>query len=186
MINDEERLNIARQLHTSGRIREAQKIYLELSVIHKNNNKLLYLIGTTFLQLKKYDEAINNYNKSLKLGLNIPDLYNNLGIALAEKKEYSEALKNYNKAITFKNDYIDAYINRGISLYKLKKFEEAIKDFNFVINLQPNNPKVYNSLGNVFKEVKKYDEAINSIIYDKNNKNLEAEVMPKFMTFKKI
>ena len=176
MINDEERLNIARQLHASGRIREAQKIYLELSVIHKNNNKLLYLIGTTFLQLKNYDEAINNYNKSLNLGLNIPDLYNNLGIALAEKKEYSEALKNYNKAITFKNDYIDAYINRGISLYKLKKFEEAIKDFNFVINLQPNNPKVHNNLGNVFKEVKKYDEAINS--YNeaiKNNKNfLEA------------
>ena len=173
---DEEKFNIARQLHSSGRIRESQKIYLYLSKIYKKNHTLFYLIGTTFLQLKKFDEAIGNFNTSINLNSNFPEAHNNLGIALAEKEKYLEALVNYNKAIKIKNDYIDAYINRGVSLNKLEKFEDAINDFNFVIKIQPLNPKAHNSLGNVFKKLKNYDEAISS--YNKainiNQNYLEA------------
>ncbi len=176
MKSDEEKFNIARQLHSSGRIKESQKIYVDLSKIYKKNHVLFYLIGTTFLQIKKFDKAIDNFHTSINLNSNSPETYNNLGIALAEIEKYSEALVNYNKAIELKNDYIDAHINRGISLNKLKKFNDAVDDFNFVIKAQPLNPKVYNNLGNVFKELKNYDEAINS--YDKainiNQNYLEA------------
>ena len=173
---DEEKFNIARQLHSSGRIRESQKIYLYLSKIYKKNHTLFYLIGTTFLQLKKFDKAIDNFNTSINLNSNFPEAHNNLGIALAEKEKYLEALVSYNKAIKIKNDYIDAYINRGVSLNKLEKFEDAINDFNFVIKIQPLNPKAHNNLGNVFKKLKNYDEAISS--YNKainiNQNYLEA------------
>ena len=173
---DEEKFNIARQLHSSGRIRESQKIYLYLSKIYKKNHTLFYLIGATFLQLKKFDKAIDNFNTSINLNSNFPEAHNNLGIALAEKEKYLEALVSYNKAIKIKNDYIDAYINRGVSLNKLEKFEDAINDFNFVIKIQPLNPKAHNNLGNVFKKLKNYDEAISS--YNKainiNQNYLEA------------
>ena len=176
MNGEEKKFNIAKQLHASGRIKESQKIYLDLAKIYKNNHILFYLIGTTFLQLKEFDEAINNFDTSIKLNSNFPEAYNNLGIALAEKEKYSEALINYNKAIKLKKDYIDAYINRGVSLNKLEKFKGAISDFNFVIRAQPLNPKAHNNLGNVFKKLKDYDEAINS--YDKainiNQNYLEA------------
>jgi len=162
MNNYEEKFNIAKQLHSSGKIKESQKIYLDLVKIYKNNYILFYLIGTTFLQLKKFDEAINHFDTSIKLNSNFPEAYNNLGIALAEKEKYSKALVNYNKAIKLKDDYIDAHINRGISLSKLEKFNDAVNDFNFVIRTQPLNPKAHNNLGNVFKKLKNYDEAINS------------------------
>ena len=176
MSNYEERFNIAKQLHSSGRIEESQKIYLDLAKIYKNNYTLFYLIGTTFLQLKKFDDAIDNFHTSIDINSNFPEVYNNLGIALAEKEKYSEALENYNKAIKLKNDYIDAHINRGVSLNKLKKFQDAISDLNFVIKTQPLNPLAHNNLGNIFKELKNYNEAINS--YDKainiNQNYLEA------------
>ena len=162
MNNYEEKFNIAKQLHSSGKIKESQKIYLDLVKIYKNNYILFYLIGTTFLQLKKFDEAINHFDTSIKLNSNFPETFNNLGIAWAEKEKYSKALVNYNKAIKLKDDYIDAHINRGISLNKLEKFNDAINDFNFVIKTQPLNPKAHNNLGNVFKKLKNYDEAINS------------------------
>ena len=162
MNNYEEKFNIAKQLHSSGKIKESQKIYLDLVKIYKNNYILFYLIGTTFLQLKKFDEAINHFDTSIKLNSNFPETFNNLGIAWAEKEKYSKALVNYNKAIKLKGDYIDAHINRGISLNKLEKFNDAINDFNFVIKTQPLNPKAHNNLGNVFKKLKNYDEAINS------------------------
>tara|TARA_Y100000591_G_scaffold240103_1_gene210741 strand:+ start:709 stop:2670 length:1962 start_codon:yes stop_codon:yes gene_type:complete len=176
MNNNEEKFNIAKQLHYSGRIKEAQKIYIKLLKIYNNNHILYHLVGTTYLQLKEQKPAIEYFKLSLKYNPNFPDTYNNMGIALAENKEHIEALNNYNKAIELKNDYIDAYLNRGISFNKLKKYDEAIKDFKFVINAEPNNAKAFNNLGNVFKELKKYDQAIN--FYEEaikiNNNFLEA------------
>ena len=120
MDSNEEKFNIARQLHFSGRIEEAQKIYIKLLKIYKDNYTLYYLVGTTYLQLKKQDSAIKYFNLSLKYNSNFPDTLNNLGVALAENNDHKEALINYNKAIEIKKDYIDAYLNRGISLNKLK------------------------------------------------------------------
>ena len=158
----EKQFNLAKQLHTSGRVKEAQKIYIKLLKIYKKDHLLLYFVGTTFLQLKKYDEAINNFEQSLKYNSFFPETYNNLGVALAEKKKYSLALNNYNKAINLKVDYADAYLNRGISFIKLLKYDEAIRDFNIVISKDPYNSKAYNSLGNAFKGLEKYDQAIAS------------------------
>lgn len=159
---NEEKFNIARQLHFSGKIKEAQKIYLKLIKVYKNNYTLYYLVGTTYLQLKDQDEAIKYFKISLKYNSSFPETYNNMGVALAEKKDFAGALNQYNQAIKLKPDYLEAYLNRGISLNKLKKYDEAIQDFNLVINKDQNNAKAFNNLGNVFKELKKFDQAINS------------------------
>jgi len=173
---DKEKFNLARKLHLSGKVEEAQKIYINLCKKYDTHHILFYLLGTTFLQIKKYDKAIINLEKSISLNPNFPDTYNNLGVALAENKKYSEALQNYNKAINLKNDFMDAYLNRGISLNNLKKYNEAINDLNLVIKFQPENIKAYNNLGNIFKNLKKYNEAIKE--YDKainlNENFLEA------------
>ena len=176
MQEDKEKFNLARQLHLSGKVEEAQEIYTNLCKKYKEHHILFYLLGTTFLQLKKYNQAIINLKKSISLNPNYPDTYNNLGVALAETKKYSDALQNYNNAINLKNNYIDAYLNRGISFNKLKKYTEAVNDLNLVIKYQPKNIKAYNNLGNIFKNLKKYNEAI--IYYDKaihlNQNFLEA------------
>ena len=176
MKNSEERFNLAKKLHLSGEIKKSQKLYLELIENNKENYELFFLIGTTYLQLKEYSEAISNYNISIKLNPNYPNSYNNKGIALAEKQDYSEAILNYDKAIKLKKDYFDAYLNKGISLHKLKKFDQAIKYFELLKKIRPSEPKIYNNLGNIYKTLKRYEEA--TAAYDqaiKINKNyLEA------------
>jgi tetratricopeptide (TPR) repeat protein len=92
MSTDEEKFDKAKQLHSSGRIKESQKIYLGLAKIYKKNHTLFFLIGTTFLQLKKFDEAIDNFHNSINLDSNFPETYNNLGIALAEKEKRLEII----------------------------------------------------------------------------------------------
>lgn len=116
MSNSEEKFNIAKQLHFSGRIKEAQKIYLKLIKFYKNNHALYYLAGTTFLQLKDQEAAIKYFKISLKYNSSFAETHNNLGVALAEKKEFTEAIYHYNQAIKLKHDYLEAYLNRGISL----------------------------------------------------------------------
>jgi protein O-GlcNAc transferase len=162
MIDNSIKFGLAKKLHLSGKIEESQKIYLQLATTNKKNHELFFLLGTTFLQLKNYDNAINNFNKSISINSNFPNTYNNKGIALAEKHDYSEAIINYDKAIKLKKDYADAYLNKGISLNKLKRFSEAIKYFKLLIKVKPLDPKIYNNLGNVYKNLKNYNEAINA------------------------
>ncbi len=157
---DEKNFERAKQLHQSGKIKEAQKIYLKLLKNYKKNHLLYYFVGTTYLQLQNYDDAINSFKQSLIHNSFFAETYNNLGIALAEKQKYSLAIDNYNKAINLKTNYIDAYLNRGISFNKLKKYNEAITDLKLVINNDPYNSKAFNSLGNVLKELEKYNQAI--------------------------
>ena len=89
-------LEKAKQFHLLGKLSEAQKIYLNLIKKNKNNGQLYFLLGTSFLQTKKYDLAIKNLNISIKLNPKISDSYNNIGIALAEIGDY-ENCKNYNE-----------------------------------------------------------------------------------------
>lgn len=176
MNKEKENLVLAKNFHASGKIIDAQNLYKKLLKKDNKNYELFFLLGTTFLQQKKFNEAIENFDIAIKLNPNFPNSYNNKGIALSEKKNDKEAILNYDKAIKLKENYFDAYLNKGISLNRTEKFFDAINNFSFLLRVDPLNSKVYNNLGNVYKNLRKYDEALNS--YDKAlklNKNfLEA------------
>ena len=72
---------------------------------HKDNDRLFFLLGTSYLQLKKYNKAIDYLNIAINLNSKFADSYNNRGIALAENEKYSEAVHNYDKAINLKINY---------------------------------------------------------------------------------
>ena len=165
MNNKNKDINHAKQVHLSGKIKDAQKIYLDLIKAEKNNNELFFLLGTTFLQLKNYEEAIKFLKKSIDIDKTFPNPYNNLGIALAETNMFYDAIENYNKAIKLNKNYIDAYLNRGISFNKIKKYQLAIEDFKIVEKNNPLNAKVYNNMGNVYKNIKDFSKSM--ICYEK-------------------
>ena len=190
MKNSNEIFKAARQLHFSGKIKESQKLYLKLLKNNEDNDKLLFLVGTTYLQLKNYNKAINYLRLSIKHNQNFPDSYNNIGIALAETKDYLTALNNYNEAIKLNSNFLEAYLNKGIALNKLEQYNEAIDCLKLVIKSEPLNPKAYLNLGNIYRNIEDFDEAI--LAYNKAiniNPNLleahsnAADLMEKFKKF---
>ena len=162
MQNSDQIFEKAKHLHFKGKIKEAQKLYLKLIQKYKQNDKLFFLLGTTFLQVEKYNQAINYLNLSIKLNSQFADSYNNLGIALAETSNFSGAIKNYDKAIELKDNFEDAYLNKGIALNNLKNHDQALSYINEVIKLNKNNAKAFNTLGNIYKDKEKYDDAFSS------------------------
>lgn len=149
----------AKKLHTSGKIKEAQKLYEKIINIKNNDFLIFSLYATTFLQLKNFDKAIKYFTRSINLNPNFADSFNNRGIAYAEKQNYLMAIKDYDKAINLKKDYFSANLNKAIALKNYKKFDEALSCFNTCIKINPHDFKVYNNLGNLYFAVKKYDEA---------------------------
>ena len=160
MKNKEQIFNNALKLHQTGNIKKAQNLYLELNKNIKNNEKLLLLIGTTYLQTEKYYTAIKYLDLSIKINPNLPDSYNNRGIALTKILNYHKSIEDYNRAISLNNNYFDAYLNKGISLKIIKKYKEAINCFEYCIKLKPDDSKIYNNLGNLYRELKEYKKAI--------------------------
>ena len=65
--SDQEIFNNAKQLHQSGKIKEAQKLYLKIVDNNKNNFQFFFLLGTSFLQIKDYNKAINYLDNAINL-----------------------------------------------------------------------------------------------------------------------
>jgi protein O-GlcNAc transferase len=176
MENKTEIFNKAKQLHQLGKIIDAQKLYLKLIKDNFNDEKLHFLIGTSFLQLENYQQARNYLDISIKINPNVPHIYNSRGIVFSKTKKFENAIKDFDKAILLKKDFFEAYLNKAIVLKNIKKFDEGIRCFNECIKLEPQNPKIYLNLGNLLTEFEKYQEAKN--VYDKaiilNNKYAEA------------
>ena len=159
MKSDELLFNKAKKLHIDGKIKDAQVIYLKLLKYHSNNSNLLFLLATTYVQLKHYSKGKELINKSLQINSNLPESYNGRGIIFAEEGDYLNAIKDYDKAISLKHDYFDANLNKAVALKDISKFNEAIKYFEICIKLRPNDFKIYINLGNLYRDLRKYNAA---------------------------
>jgi len=155
-----ELLNTAKKFHLSGNIVKANKLYSKLIKFKKNDFLILYLYGTTFLQLKKYSDAIKYLSFSIIQNSKFADSFNNRGIAYAENCKFDQAIKDYNQSIKLKENNFDAYLNKGIALKNIFRFKEAINHFDISLKIRPNDAKVYYNLGNVFLELNNFNKAL--------------------------
>jgi len=159
MKSEELLFNEAKKLHINGKIKDAQVIYLQLLKTNSKNSNLLFLLGTTYLQLKDFSKGKEFLNTSINLNNSFPESYNSRGIIFAEEGDYLNAIKDYDKALSLKKDYYDAHLNKAVALKNVSKFKEAIKYLQLCIKLKPNDFKIYNNLGNISRDLKKYNSA---------------------------
>lgn len=65
-------------------------------------------------ELKRYQEAIDSYDKAIQLNPNYSNVYYNKGNSLRDLKRYQEAIDCYDKAIELNPNDLDAYNNKNI------------------------------------------------------------------------
>ena len=159
MKSEELLFNEAKKLQINGKIKAAQVIYSKLLKTNSKNSNLLYLLGTTYVQLKNFQKGKEYLNLSIDINNIFPESYNSRGVIFAEEGDYINAIKDYDKALSLRKDYFDANLNKAVALKNISKFNEAIKYLEFCIKLKPYDCKIYNNLGNIFKDLKKYNLA---------------------------
>jgi tetratricopeptide (TPR) repeat protein len=67
--------------------------------------------------MKKYEEALECFNKSLHLYPSYVVAVNNKGIALNNMNRFQEAFKCFEKAIQLNPKFAEAFNNKGKSVY---------------------------------------------------------------------
>ena len=123
----------------------------------------LFLEGNRYHAEKKFDEAIENYTKAIKLNGNFKEAYNNRGVSYVDTGDYFSAIKDYEKVMEINSNDTDAYNNRGIAYIKQKKYSLAIADFNKIIELDSNFVKAYYNLAEAYIFNKEFDKALETL-----------------------
>ena len=134
-----------------------------------------YSRGFSYNELKQYERAIADYDKSIELKPDkevLASVYVNRGASYAGLKQYERAIADYDKAIALEPEDAVAYYNRGISYARMEEFARAIDDFTKAIGLQPENSSAYALRSMIYTNINKFDVAIvdikRAISYDKN------------------
>lgn len=98
--------------------------------------------------LKRYDEAIEAYDKALALKSPLAEAWFGRGNVLRELKRYDEAFAAYDQALTLKPNSAQAWLGRANTLVELTRHEEAAAAYEKALAL---NPEFYLSVGRLRK-----------------------------------
>ena len=122
---------------------------------------------------KEYNEAINIYNKIIKLHRETPEAFYNLGLIYKSLNSFNESINAFKEVINIEPGNIGAYLLIGNIFLKLKKYENAIEFYEKGLSLNREDIYLLNGLGNVYHQKNEHATAIlffkKAINLSKNN-----------------
>ena len=130
------------------------------------NFELTYFYrASAYLDIYKYDEAIDDYKKAMKLNSKKSSFYYDLmGDAESYRGNNKKAIDYYTKAIKFDSN-INSFYNRALVKSSMGDEKGAISDYRAMLHLKKDNPDykmwdwVYNNLGYNYFEINDFNNA---------------------------
>ena len=124
-------------------------------------------LGLVYDGFDRADEAIEEFQKAIRLKSDYAPAHNNLGTVYYGLGRADEAIEEYQKAIRLKPGYALAHNNLGLVYGKLGRVDEAIEEFRKAIRLSPGMWQAYYNLGLAYEKkglkeeaLKEYEEAL--------------------------
>ncbi|MBI5006918.1 MAG: tetratricopeptide repeat protein, partial [Nitrosomonadales bacterium] len=109
-------------------------------------------LGNTYIDEKKYDQAIPCYQQALRIQPDYVAVHNLLGNVFSDQGEMDQAAASYRKALAFDPDSVEANNNLGAALQSMGNLGEAIACFRKALALEPDSAAANNNLGSAFKK----------------------------------
>ncbi|NWJ96730.1 MAG: tetratricopeptide repeat protein, partial [Chloroflexi bacterium] len=116
--------------------------------------------GYTYHNVKRYQEALSDFNCAVGLNFGLESAYVGRGITYILLNEYEKAFADLDKAIELDPQYAWAYRKKGETYLLLKEYDKALVDFNKLIELNPQYAWAYGQRGETYRLLKEYDKAL--------------------------
>ncbi len=102
------------------------------------NPTVYYSLAYFYQQTKRYEKAMQTYDRLIKKFPRFDKAYYNKGyINLLIHNKYLEAINNFTQAIKINPNYANAYYNRAFCKIKLQQYESAKKDLKRCLEIEP-------------------------------------------------
>jgi tetratricopeptide (TPR) repeat protein len=133
--------------------------------LNLSDPKALEQRADLYMVRKFYPEAIEAYERLVKLEPSSAVYQNKLGIAYHQMQNLNAAKRAYRAAIRLNPQYSEAMNNLAAVEYSQKNFRAAILTYLKALELSPGSAVVYSNLGTAYFAYKKYEYAMDSYRY---------------------
>ena len=153
-----DKINEILNLIKANKFVEAESKCEEIKIKLDKNVEFLHIYGFIFLNLKKYDKAINVWKKAIEINPEFVEGLNNLGNAFLKIKKFDEAIEYLNDALKLKPDFFETYYTLSEVFFHKAMYEASLKNLDKALNLKPDHlPTINNKIKLLLKMSKKED-----------------------------
>ena len=117
-------------------------------------------LGNALAARGRFEEAIEQFQRALRIDPNDADATYNLGNALAQQGSFEEAAKQLQNALQINPGNAMAAYDLGNVRARQGRFDEAIGDFELALRIDPGLAKAHYNLGSLLGKQGKLNEAV--------------------------
>jgi tetratricopeptide (TPR) repeat protein len=117
------------------------KGFQDFDLAYNNSNSMKALLhrGICSFELKNFDSALTDFNKTIDSGYNSELSFSSRASIYFMKKDFKSALQDINQSISFEKENPDSYYQRGLIYFYEGSFEKALIDFQKTLKLEKNH-----------------------------------------------
>jgi tetratricopeptide (TPR) repeat protein len=116
-------------------------------------------LGNVYFDQKNYNEALLNYNESLKLK-ETELTYVLIGNTMAVKNDFNNAYRAYQNALKINPNYALAYFNLGLLNSQTGNFDDALKQFDKSIKIDPLFAEAYRNTAIIYYMTENFEQSL--------------------------
>ncbi len=134
-----EKINEILELIKKSNFEEAAKKCKEIENKFSNNAELLHTYGFVFYNLKKYEQAIEQWKKAIIISPKFVFALNNIGNALSKINKSDEAINYLNEALKIDPSFFESYYTLSEIFFKKQDYEKSLINIDRALDLRPDN-----------------------------------------------
>lgn len=153
----------ATNAHAKNDIKKAEQLYLEILNKDQENFKVLFLIGTLYLQENNIKKSIHYLSQACNVNKLDAHASMNLGLAYNEKNDFINAEKNLLVSLNLDSGNPNIHNNLGNFYLKKKNYDEALNCFLKAVDLDSNNCSYLLNLSECYFQLSLVQDSIETL-----------------------
>lgn len=162
MVGEQEKFEKALELHRSGDLPRAVRLYRTLLRTFPRHFGAAHMLGAVYLQQRQFEDAVRQIRRALQIDPNSAEARSNLGTALKNAGRLDEALIEYEQALALRADYPHCLCNSANTLTLLGRSTEALARYDRAIALKPDYAEAHFNRGRTLQGMQRWAEAVES------------------------